>query len=55
MLSGKLIFCFDDTILIRRRVLVVLDRITSSALGRPCALQDEEWVFTSRCDRKIWD
>lgn len=27
------------------RVLVSLDRFVSSALGRPCAVHDEEWVY----------
>ena len=28
-----------------RRVLVNLDRLGSSSLGRPCAIHDEEWGF----------
>lgn len=28
------------------RVLVALDRFSSAALGRPCAIQDEEYVLS---------
>lgn len=37
-------------------VLVVLDRMTSSALGRPCALQDEDFDLDLpiECDDEYW-
>ena len=38
-------FFLENILSTNRRVLVVLDRQMSSSLGRPCAIQDEEWVY----------
>ena len=34
------------------RVLVALDRLSSAALGRPCAIQDEEYALLISCHGK---
>jgi hypothetical protein len=43
--SGALI-SWLTTCFFFHRVLVVLDRLMSASLGRPCAIQEEEFVFT---------
>jgi hypothetical protein len=47
------VFGFDDGLMtcspffssFSHRVLVVLDRLMSASLGRPCAIQEEEYVL----------
>lgn len=35
----------NDFCIVSHRVLVVLDRLMSASLGRPCAIQEEEYVL----------
>lgn len=37
--------CVESKTKILHRVLILLDRSFSTLLGRPCALQDEEYVL----------
>ena len=47
--SGKFLESLIDCLLNHGcgRVLVCMDRLVSSALGRPCAIQDEEYAHSS--------
>jgi hypothetical protein len=38
---------YDNWLMNLHRVLVVLDRLMSASFGRPCAIQEEEYVLSA--------